>query len=292
MTQGKQSWLWLVGLLATGCSSIDVDPALRAPATGTTFQQQAQADRQLLAQKTAIAKLSDLMYQPLNQDKTWVQIGSSNQVFSFASGKSYVTAYSLPATAQATRVKLTVPIDFTIFLPSVMILDENYTQLQLIPGSNFTYGGDALLAGQNLAGEFIIPASTGSSRAAYMLLFTTTEDMQGTTKLSTEALQRAMEYDRASDVARLRHAEVPHAATGRLYLALETQASVLAVPAESNFEPAIAAAQAKPLSELEYYQRIRTAVANKDYEQAIGWVNAAEKAGFTQARGVFFAAQP
>ncbi|GAB3224375.1 hypothetical protein [Pseudaeromonas pectinilytica] len=74
MTQGKQSWLWLVGLLATGCSSIDVDPALRAPATGTTFQQQAQADRQLLAQKTAIAKLSDLMYQPLNQDKTWVQI--------------------------------------------------------------------------------------------------------------------------------------------------------------------------------------------------------------------------
>lgn len=292
MTQGKQSWLWLVGLLATGCSNIDVDPALRAPATGTTFQQQAQADRQLLAQKTAIAKLSDLMYQSLNQDKSWVQVGSSNQVFSFASGKSYVAAYALPATVQATRVKLTVPIDFTIFLPSVMILDENYTQLQLIPGSNFTYGGDALLAGQNLAGEFIIPASTGSSRAAYMLLFTTTEDMQGSTKLGAEALQRAMEYDRATDVARLRNMAVPHAATGRLYLALEKQVSVLAAPAESNFEPAIAAAQAKPLSELEYYQRIRTAVTNKDYEQAIGWVNAAEKAGFTQARGVFFAAQP
>lgn len=292
MTQAKQSWLWLVGLLATGCSSIDVDPALRAPASGTTFQQQAQADRQLLAQKTAIAQFSDLMYQPLNQDKTWVQLGSGNQVFSFASGKSYVAAYSLPATTQTTRVKLTVPIDFTIFLPSVMILDENYTQIQLIPGSNFTYGGDALLAGQNLTGEFTIPASTGSSRAAYLLLFTTTEDMQGSTKLSTEALQRAMEYDRASDVARLRHMEVPHAATGRLYLTLEAQSSVLAAPAESNFEPAIAAAQAKPLSELEYYQRIRTAVANKDYEQAIGWVNAAEKAGFTQARGVFFAAQP
>ena len=292
MTQGKQSWLWLVGLLATGCSSIDSDPALRLPATGTTFQQQAQADRQLLSQKTAIAKLSDLMYQPLSQDKTWVQIGSSNQVFSFASGKSYVTAFSLPTMPQATRVKLTVPIDFTIFLPSVMILDENYTQLQLIPGSSFTYGGDSLLAGQNLEGEFIIPASSGSSRAAYMLLFTTTEDMQSTTKLSAEALQRAMQYDRASDVARLRNMEVPHAATGRLYLALETQASVLAAPAESNFEPAIAAAQAKPLSELEYYQRIRSAVANKDYEQAIGWVNAAEKAGFTQARGVFFAAQP
>ncbi len=292
MTQGKQSWLWLVGLLATGCSSMDVDPALRAPATGTTFQQQAQADRQLLAQKTAIAELSDLMYQPLNQDKTWVQVGSSNQVFSFASGNSYVAAFSLPNMPQATRVKLTVPIDFTIFLPSVMILDENYTQLQLIPGSSFTYGGGSLLTGQNLEGEFIIPAPSGTSRAAYMLLFTTTEDMQGSTKMSAEALQRAMEYDRPTDVARLRHAEVPHAATGRLYLALESQASALAAPVAPSFEPAIAAAQAKPLSELEYYQRIRSAVANKDYEQAIGWVNAAEKAGFTQARGVFFAAQP
>lgn len=292
MKQGKQSWLWLVGLLATGCSSIDADPALRATATGSTFQQQAQADRQLLSQKTAITKFTDLMYQPLKQGKTWVQIGSSHQVFSFATGKSYVAAYALPAMPQATRVTLTVPIDFTIFLPSVMILDENYTQLQLIPGSSLTDAGGSMLTGQNLEAEFTIPASSGRSRAAYLLLFTTTEDMQSTTKMSADVLQRAMEYDRATDVARLRNAEVPHAATGRLYLALETQPSVAQAPAETSFEPAIAAAQAKPLSELEYYQRIRSAVANKDYEQAIAWVTAAEKAGYTQARGVFFAAQP
>jgi maltose operon periplasmic protein len=294
MTQGKQNWLWLVGLLATGCSSIDSPHALTAPSTVSTFQQQAQVNRQQLAQTPAIEKFQGLTFQPLGDINTWVQIGSSNQVFSFDTGKSYVAAFTLPTMAQATRVKLTVPIDFTLFLPSVMILDEHYTQLQLIPGSSFTYGGGSLLTGQNLEGEFIIPASSGTSRATYMLLFTTTEDMQGSTKLSAEALQRAMEYDRATDVARLRHAEVPHAATGRLYLALEAQTSALAAPAEPSFEPAIAAAQAqaKPLSELEYYQRIRSAVANHDYEQAIGWVKAAEKAGFTQARGVFFAAQP
>jgi maltose operon periplasmic protein len=295
MTQGKQSWLWLVGLLAAGCSSMDADHGLRAPATGSTFQQQAQADRQQLAQASAIEKFQNITFQPLGDVSTWVQIGSSNQVFSFDTGKSYVAAFSLPAMPQATRVKITVPIDFTLFLPSVMILDEHYTQLQLIPGSTFTYAGGSLLAGQNMEGEFTIPASSGASRAAYMLLFTTTEDMQGTTKMSAETLQRAMEYDRASDVARLRNAEVPHAATGRLYLALETQPSVLAVPAapqETSFSPAIAAAAAKPLSEQEYYQRIRSAVAKKEYEQAIAWVNAAEKAGFTQARGVFFAAQP
>ena len=148
------------------------------------------------------------------------------------------------------------------------------------------------MAGQNLEGEFTIPVATGTARAAYMVLFTTDEDLQRTTKLSAEVLQRVMEYDRASDVARFRNSEVPHAATGRLYLTLETPAAAQPMPVEATTNPAAAVAADKPLGEQEYYQRIRTAVANKDYEQALGWVKAAEKAGFTQARSVFFAAQP
>ncbi len=291
MKQGNQSWLWLIGLLATGCSGLESDQALTATSAGSSFQQQAQADRQQLLHKTALTELNQLVFQPLSAEKSWIQIGVDNQVFAFDSGKSYVAAFSLPPMAPFTRATIRVPLDFTVFLPSVMLLDEKKAVLQIIPSSTFTYAPGTLLAGQNLEGEFTIPAATGVERAAYMVLFTTDEDLQRTTKLSAEVLQRAMEYDRASDVARFRNSEVPHAATGRLYLTLESPGAAQPTPVDATTNPAAAQASDKPLGELEYYQRIRTAVANKDYEQAIGWVKAAEKAGFTQARSVFFAAQ-
>ena len=292
MKQGNQSWLWLIGLLATGCSGLGAEQALTTPAAGSSFQQQAQADRQQLRHKSALTELNQLVFQPLSGDKSWVQIGADNQVFAFDTGKSYVAAFALPPLAPFTRATIRVPLDFTVFMPSVMLLDEKKRVLQTIPSSTFTYAPGTLLAGQNLEGEFTIPAATGAERAAYMVLFTTDEDLQRTTKLSAEVLQRVMEYDRASDVARFRNSEVPHAATGRLYLTLETPAAAQPMPVEATTNPAAAVAADKPLGEQEYYQRIRTAVANKDYEQALGWVKAAEKAGFTQARSVFFAAQP
>ncbi len=291
MKQGNQSWLWLIGLLATGCSGLGSDQALTATSSGSSFQQQAQADRQQLLHKAALTELNQLVFQPLSAEKSWIQIGVDNQVFAFDTGKSYVAAVSLPPMAPFTRATIRVPLDFTVFMPSVMLLAEKTAVLQIIPSSTFTYAQGDLIAGQNLEGEFPIPAATGLERAAYMVLFTTEEDMQRTTKLSAEVLQRAMQYDRTSDVARFLHSDVPHAATGRLYLTLETPTSVQSPPVDATINPAAAAASDKPLGELEYYQRIRTAVASKDYEQAIDWVKAAEKAGFTQARSVFFAAQ-
>jgi maltose operon protein len=290
MTQGKQSWLWLVGLLATGCSGIDSDHALRAPATGSTFQHQSLVDRQQLMQKTAIANFKELTYQPLSDANTWVQIGPSNQVFSFDTGKSYVTAFSLPTVAQASRVKLTVPIDFTLFLPSVMILDENFMVLQVVPGSTFKYDRDSLMGGQNLQGEFTIPAKTGLSGPTYMLIFTTTQDMQSTTKIDTEVLQKAMEYGRTNDVTRFLNSDVPHAATGRLRLSFDDQTTA-GSSQPANLSPVAYAATVKPRSESEYYQQIRDAVAKKEYEKALALVQAAEKAGFSHAKDVFFAAQ-
>jgi maltose operon periplasmic protein len=290
MTQGKQSWLWLVGLLATGCSGIDSPHALTAPSTVGTFQQQALMDRQQLAQTSAIEKFQGLTFQPLGDVNTWVQIGSSNQVFSFDTGKSYVAAFSLPTMAQASRVKLIVPIDFTLFLPSVMILDEHFMALQVVPSSTFKYARDNLMAGQNLQGEFTIPAKTGSSRPAYMLIFTTTQDMQSTTKIDTEVLQKAMEYGRTSDVARFLNSDVPHAATGRLRLSFDDQTAAMPPP-QLDLSSVAYAAAVKPRSESEYYQQIRDAVAKKEYEKALALVQAAEKAGFNQAKDVFFSAQ-
>lgn len=292
MIQSKQSWLLLAGLLATGCTGVESGHSLGARESISSFQQQVIVGRQQLIQAPAVPTLNKLAYQPLNEENKWIQIGSNNQVFSFETGKSYVTAFSLPMQSQAIHIKLTVPVDFSLFLPSVMILDENFATLQVVPSSKFANIGDDLMAGQNLQGEFTIPVNTGSSRPAYMLIYTTTQDMQSSTKINPDVLQRAMQHDRTTDVARFLNSEVPHAATGRLHLTFDYQTDLIAAQTKQYLSPvATNLGSVSPMSEQGYYQRIRDAVAKKEYEKALALVQAAKKAGFTHAQDVFFAAQ-
>lgn len=292
MIQSKQSWLLLTGLLATGCTGVESGHSLGARESISSFQQQVIVGRQQLIQAPAVPTLNKLAYQPLNEENKWIQVGSNNQVFSFETGKSYVTAFSLPMQSQAIHIKLTVPVDFSLFLPSVMILDENFATLQVVPSSKFANAGDDLMAGQNLQGEFTIPVNTGSSRPAYMLIYTTTQDMQSSTKINPDVLQRAMQHDRTTDVARFLNSEVPHAATGRLHLTFDYQTDLIAAQTKQYLSPvATNLGSVNPMSEQGYYQRIRDAVAKKEYEKALALVQAAKKAGFTHAQDVFFAAQ-
>ncbi|MGE6109317.1 MalM family protein [Aeromonas sobria] len=288
MKKSKQYLPFLASLLVAGCASMGSDQPPRSAAAA--LQQQVQDDRMQLSNKVAVETFRGLTFQPLGQESRWVNIGADNQVYAFDSGKSYVMAFSLPTFTQAARVKITIPVDATVFLPSILLLDENYMAVQAIPSSTFTYDGRSLITGQSIQGEFTIPAPIGGARAAYMVIYTTAQDMQGHTRINPDDLQRAMQYDRTTDVARLINVEVPHMATGRLYLSLDAETAKNEILVTKTISPVMVTSD-KSLGELDYYQHIRTAVESKDYEQALAWVKAAEKAGFTKAREVFFAAQ-
>lgn len=283
MNKSKQYLPFLASLLMAGCVSVDAAPPTNSAATS---QQQVYDDKEILSNKVAIETFKELHFQPLGLKSRWVNIDANSQVYAFDSGKSYVMPFSLPALTQAAHVKITIPVDYTVFLPSILLLDDSYRAIQTISSTIFQYDGRSLISGQHLQGEFTIPASIGGARVAYMVIYSTAQDMQGNTPLNPDDLQRAMQYNRTSDVARLINVEVPHSATGRLYLSLDADADKIV----QNVSPIIVNTD-KPLSEMEYYQHIRTAVENKNYEQAIAWVKAAEKAGFTKAKEVFFEAQ-
>ncbi|MFM4705329.1 MalM family protein [Aeromonas bivalvium] len=288
MKRSKQYLPFLASLLVAGCASMGSDQPPRSAAAA--LQQQVQDDRMQLSNRVAVETFKGLTFKPLGQESRWVNIGADNQVYAFDSGKSYVMAFSLPTFTQAARVKITIPVDATVFLPSILLLDENYMAVQAIPSSTFTYDGRSLITGQSIQGGFTIPAPIGGARAAYMVIYTTAQDMQGHTRINPDDLQRAMQYDRTTDVARLINVEVPHMATGRLYLSLDAETARNETTITKTISPMMVTPD-KSLGELDYYQHIRTAVESKDYEQALAWVKAAEKAGFTKAREVFFAAK-
>ncbi|MGS3449209.1 MalM family protein [Klebsiella electrica] len=277
--------LLLISLMVTGCNSF---VASTSGMNAHSLQEQVTLDRNALEAKTAIDKLSNINYIPVQGDSVIAQINENSQVFSFNSEKSYVAAYSVEGKQAGRSVKLSSPLDFSVFIPSVMILDENFNVINVIKSSHFSYSEDSF--GANLyKGSFSLP--DGYTKL-YLLIFTTTKDASGSTVVNNELLQNSMRYDRVSDVGKFSKLAVPHSTTGRIKLELIKSADERYAPDEIPARtPVCLQNTPRPvagISAQQYYEMIRKSLSFKDYEQAIRYVREAECSGFTKARDVFF----
>lgn len=277
--------LLLISLMVTGCNSF---VASTSGMNAHSFQEQVAIDRNALEATTAIDKLSNINYIPVQGDSVIAQVNENSQVFSFNSEKSYVAAYSVEGKQAGRSVKLSSPLDFSVFIPSVMILDENFNVINVIKSSHFPYSEDSF--GANLyKGSFSLP--DGYTKL-YLLIFTTTKDASGSTVVNNELLQNSMRYDRVSDVGKFSKLAVPHSTTGRIKLELIKSADERYAPDEIPARtPVCLQNTPRPvagISAQQYYEMIRKSLSFKDYEQAIGYVREAECSGFTKARDVFF----
>jgi maltose operon protein len=277
--------LLLLSLLVTGCHSF---VASTSGTNAHSLQEQVAIDRNALAAKAAIDKLSNIKYTPIQGDSVMAQINENSQVFSFNSEKSYVAAYSVEGKQVGRSVKLGSPLDFSVFIPSVMILDENFNVVNVIKSSHFPYSEDSF--GANLyKGTFSLP--DGYTKL-YLLIYTTAKDASGSTVIDNELLQNSMRYDRVADVGKFSKLAVPHSTTGRIKLELIKSADDRYVTEEAPVRTPVCL-QNRPntaagISAQEYYEKIRKSLSFKDYEQAIQYVREAECSGFTKARDVFF----
>ena len=111
----KQCLPFLVSLLMAGCAGMG--PEHSPGSAVSALQQQVEQGREQLSNKVAVESFKELRFQSLGQESRWVDVSTDSQVYAFDSGKSYVMAFSLPEVSQATRVKITIPVDYTVFLP-------------------------------------------------------------------------------------------------------------------------------------------------------------------------------
>lgn len=281
--------LFLLSLMATGCNSYVTSTSnMKEKFSVHSLQEQVAIERQTLESKEAIHKLSDIKYSPIEGDGVFIQLNENSQVFSFDSGKSYVSAYSIDGKNIGKTVNISSPLDFSVFIPSVMILDESFNIINVIKSSNFPYSQGSF--GANLyKGEISLP--DGYSRL-YLLIFTTRADASGSTAIDSELLQNSMRYDRVSDVGKFSRLAIPHSTTGRMKLDIiksdngnftTNEAPVRVAFCQQDTSRPVAGINAQ-----EYYKKIRKDLFIKDYEQAIMHVLQAECAGFKKARDVFF----
>jgi maltose operon protein len=290
----------------------------------------AQSRTALNAAPVCCDSLAELRYEPLNtKSSEFYKIDQSAQAFRFSTGKSFARGFVIPSALERATVTLEAIAGATVFAPTVLILDGDFRVSRAIHAGAFQYTPSGFMEPQRLKGKFYLDRRQGGEleNEKYILVFTTNDSLNGSTKMISEA--RLYAKSRGLADPRLPDPVAEHAATGVFRLAvgdLETSAASTteyvnqrqgagryvagagagAAVAEPKPAPARPTSKPRPavqtpskvsgvqpmLSETQgmYDRMIRESVANGDMDRAWRLVQEAERAGSTTARQTFLKA--
>jgi maltose operon protein len=238
-------------------------------------------------------------------------ITQENAAFNFSTGKSFVQGVALPQSNGTIKIAISAPIVSSVFVPTVLVLDEQYKPIQVYGEETINYDSGSLLNVDRYFGQIELPAVLADGRKAkYLVILTTKEAMQGTTKLPVPD-QSAAEIGRADMIARI-HMDQPiaHTAIGVFRLAFDylpssqssaqdmleefavgnnqQKAEALLVEKSITAAPSAVSTAIQPETEEMFMQLIDQAIKNGESNKALRFVEEAELAGSSKARDAFF----
>ncbi|MDF3829372.1 MULTISPECIES: maltose operon protein MalM [unclassified Pseudocitrobacter] len=262
------------------------------------------------------AALQQLTWTPVDQSKVQTTtLSTAGQSLNVAGISGPVAAYSVPANIGELTLTLSSEVNkqTSVFAPNVLILDQNMTPSAFFPSSYFTYQEPGVMSADRLEGEMRLTPALGQQKL-YVLVFTTEQDLQKTTKLLDPAKSYAKGVGNA--IPDIPDPIARHITDGTLKLKVKTNStsSVLVGPlfgssgpapvtvgntaAPTYAAPAAVAAAPAPapakksepmLNDTESYfnKAIKQAVASGDVDKALKLLDEAERLGSTSARSTF-----
>ncbi|UJF18648.1 MalM family protein [Vibrio sp. SS-MA-C1-2] len=261
-----------------GCSS--------APSS----QQQTADAQKTVVQKAPLTHLSALTWQPVSVPQELdFNINNQNQRLNSDSIQSTVVAYSFPANIGAIKFRLdsyvvTEDLDLsTVYVPNVVILDQNNKVLETIDSKNFEYKKAKLFNSNRLSGDFTFTPTTDMTELK-VLIYTTKQDLATTTQLFNPREDTDRNYGNLpmpSKASLTAH----HVETGKLYLSADPLNKVIIQQAEP-----VKVTPPKPVqneTKLFYTSAIQQAVADNQIEKAMSLVDEAQRLGISDAKQTF-----
>ncbi|MFK3662243.1 maltose operon protein MalM [Scandinavium sp. NPDC088450] len=270
--------------------------------------------------------LQQLTWTPVDQSKTQnTSLATGGQQLNVPGISGPVAAYSVPANIGELNITLTSEVNkqTSVFAPNVLILDQNMTPSAFFPSNYFTYQEPGVMSADRLEGVMRLTPALGQQKI-YVLVFTTPQDLQQTTKLVDPA--KAYAKGTGNAVPDIPDPIARHVTDGTLKLQVKTSSasSVLVGPlfgssgpgpvtvgntaapvysapaaapvaATAIAAPAAAAssapaAKSEPvLNDTESYfnNAIKQAVKEGNIDKALKLLNEAERLGSTSARSTF-----
>ena len=277
------------------------------------------ADVNFVPQNTSAAPsipasaLQQLTWTPVDQSKTQTtKLAVAGQTLSVPGISGPVAAYSVPANIGELNITLTSEVEkqTAVYAPNVLILDQNMTPSAFFPSSYFTYLEPGVMSSDRLEGVMRLTPALGQQKI-YVLVFTTPQDLQQTTKLIDPA--KAYAKGTGNAVPDIPDPIAKHVTDGTISLKVKTStgSSVLVGPlfgssgpgpvtvgnpAATAYSAPVAApapapaAKSEPMlddTETYFNNGIKQAVAKGDIDKALKLMNEAERLGSKSARSTF-----
>ncbi|MEG1214792.1 MAG: maltose operon protein MalM [Leclercia sp.] len=269
------------------------------------------------------AALQQLVWTPADQSQAkTAKLSTGGQTLNVPGITGPVLAYSVPANIGEISLTLSSEVDkqTSVFAPNVLILDQNLTPSAFFPSEYFTYQEPGVMSADRLEGVMRLTPALGQQKI-YVLVFTTPQDLQKTTKLLDPA--KAYAKGTGNAIPDIPDPIARHTTDGTVKLKVSTNSSssVLvgplfgssgagpvtvgntAAPATAYAAPVaapVAAAAVAPtpppakksepvLNDTESYfnQAIKQAVEKGDVDKALKLLDEAERLGSTTARSTF-----
>lgn len=257
--------------------------------------------------------LQQLTWTPVDQSKTQTtKLAVAGQMLNVPGISGPVAAYSVPANIGELNITLTSEVEkqTAVYAPNVLILDQNMTPSAFFPSSYFTYLEPGVMSSDRLESVMRLTPALGQQKI-YVLVFTTPQDLQQTTKLIDPA--KAYAKGTGNAVPDIPDPVAKHVTDGTISLKVKTStgSSVLVGPlfgssgpgpvtVGNTAAPAYSAPVAAPapapaaksepmLDDTETYfnNGIKQAVAKGDIDKALKLMNEAERLGSKSARSTF-----
>jgi Maltose operon periplasmic protein precursor (MalM). len=271
--------------------------------------------------------LQQLTWTPVDQSNTQsTDLAGGGQQLNVSGITGPVAAYSVPANIGELNITLTSEVDkqTRVYAPNVLILDQNMTPSAFFPSSYFTYQEPGVMSADRLEGVMRLTPALGQQKI-YVLVFTTPQDLQQTTKLVDPA--KAYAKGTGNAVPDIPDPIARHVTDGTLKLKVKTSSSssvlvgplfgssgpgpvtvgntaapVYSAPASAPVAAPVAAtavaapvaaapaAKSEPvLNDTESYfnNAIKQAVKEGNIDKALKLLNEAERLGSTSARSTF-----
>ncbi|MBF7981610.1 MULTISPECIES: maltose operon protein MalM [Rahnella] len=285
------------------CLSLSLMAA--APAVGHAAQNDANTAPAISSQTLRNLSWTPLV-PPVTQDVT---LGTSSVQINQGEIQGAVGAFALPADRGSLEITLTsIATGKTLYVPNVLVLDEQMRPAAFYPSSYFPYQKPGIVSSDRLEGTLKLTPALGQKQI-YLLVYTTRQDLAGTTQMTNPA--KAFAAGVGNAVPDIPDPIARHTPTGTLSLKVSAEqktgnvmigqifpssAPAAATPVVvGNTQPAAApaATPAKPaepmLSDSESYfnDAIKKAVKAGDVDKALKLLDEAERLGSKTARKTF-----
>lgn len=257
---------------------------------------------------TALQRLSWLpLTPPASSD---IVLNASSQSLNQGEITGPVAAITLPADRGSLEITLTSVVkDKRVYVPNVLVLDEQMRPAAFYPASYFPYEKPGIVSMDRLEGTLKLTPALGQKQI-YLLVYTTRQDLTTTTQLKNPAKAYAEGVGNA--VPAIPDPLASHVSEGLIKLKVKAEqgsgnimigqvfnqpqpqpvvigSSAATLPAAAPTPSAPPAKSEPMLSDTESYfnQGIRSAVKAGDIDKALRLMNEAERLGSTSARQTF-----